>query len=103
MGLYLSIIVDLDSGILHLQLSNISTALTPLLTDLRQPAYYTLPRYHVSIGWILTTTQDAPRFPENLTQILDDKFGDILRGKSVDIEEICTKIGKAITRCNLVI
>lgn len=93
------LVIEIGAG--HAEFSNISTALTPLLTELRQPAYYSSPRYHVSIAWILTTAIDAPKFPESLQKTLQDKFGEPLREIVLEINEICTKIGKTTTRCKL--
>jgi hypothetical protein len=79
-----------------------STSLNPLLNELRQPSYYKQPRYHVSIAWILTANPDASRFPEGLVDRLEVKYGSELRTKATQVEEVCTRIGKQVTRWRMV-
>lgn len=81
-----------------MKFSDLSAALTPLLKELRQSAYYESPRYHVSVAWTLTTAKEAPTFPQNLTTTLEAKYGERLRDIMLEVDEICTKIGKVTSR-----
>ncbi|KAG8812014.1 poly(U)-specific 3'-to-5' RNA exonuclease [Serendipita sp. 400] len=93
--------LTLEIGAGHEELNTLSTALNPLLRELRQPSYYIQARYHASIGWILTTEEAGPRFSKQLVQRLDLLYGERLRALILEAEEVHVKIGKQVSKYQL--
>ena len=85
-----------------MKLGTLSSGLNPLLTELRQPLYYSSARYHASFAWTLEAEPDPSsstlagdmRFPKDLAKQLDDKYGARLREIILDVDKVHLKIGK---------
>jgi len=93
--------LTMEIGAGHRELQSLAESLQPKLELLRQDAYYSEPRFHVSICWTLLNVSPVNghgNWHKDLVEFLETKYGEVVRRRMVfTVDEIQTKIGKKET------